>query len=152
MHIITGAHCKIRACRSEDIDEILSIEKRCFPDPYDKTTFLQLIRMEPFGFLVAESDGKVVGYVAAVVSRRRGMIYSIAVDISYRRLSIGRDLMKAELAYLSKVGHAVYLQVDTNNASAIALYRSLAFTEISRISRYYKNGADAILMKLEMKD
>ena len=45
-------------------------------------------------------------------------------------------------------GGVVHLEVRTDNATAIALYRSAGFTEVGLRRRYYRiSGADAYTMR-----
>jgi [ribosomal protein S18]-alanine N-acetyltransferase len=141
----------VRPCHQEDLDAILDIEKEAFPDPYDRATFSQLLMAEPLGFLVAEGDGHILGYITAVVRSRRAVIYSIAVSVAHMREGIGRQLMVAELRYLSARASTVQLQVSVNNSAARNLYSSFAFVEKGRIDRYYPNGDDAIVMELALR-
>ena len=149
MHSLSGRPFTIRACRPEDLEEILSIERISFPDPFDLETFTEILKAEPEGFLVAESGLRVVGYVAGVSSRDDGFVYSIAVEPGSRREGLGRLLMQAELAYLSPRVRRVYLQVSVNNRAAIALYEGFSFVIVKRLRGYYPNGDDAFLMVLE---
>jgi ribosomal-protein-alanine N-acetyltransferase len=140
----------IRECRPADLDPILEIERRSFPDAYDRAIFVQLLAAEPGGFLVAEKEDLVLGYISAVSDGEDAMIYSIAVSDSARRTGAGSALMEAELKYLSMRAKHVYLQVSVKNVAAISLYTTFSFVEIGRVKRYYANGDDAITMKLEL--
>ena len=44
------------------------------------------------------------------------------------------------------------LEVADHNTAAIALYGSFGFGTISRRGRYYPDGADALVMELEIKE
>jgi ribosomal-protein-alanine N-acetyltransferase len=138
----------IRPCREDDIDQVLMIEAEAFPDPYDRSTFVQLLATDPEGFFVAESDGKVVGYVTGACNADDGMVYSIAVDRSSMRRGIGRQLMQAEIDYMAGKAHRIWLQVSVTNTAAISLYESFSFVEKGRLRNYYRNHEDAILMCL----
>lgn len=140
----------IRRCKLGDLTWIVEIEKAAFPDPYDRSTFLQLLELEPDGFLVAEGQGRLLGYVAAVARGGEAMIYSIAVAPEYRRTGVGRELMRTELGCLSKKANSVDLQVSVKNNAAIALYKQFYFVEVGRIRGYYRNGDDAIVMRLDL--
>lgn len=142
---------RLRKCLPSDLGKILEVEKVSFPDPYDIVILSELLAVEPDGFLVAENDAGMMGYITAVSSQGEGMIYSLAVLEEYRRRGIGRALMTAELDHLSrrKVSR-VYLQVSVNNQGAIALYRGFGFGEVGRIKRYYPNGDDAWTMLLNL--
>lgn len=142
---------EIRPCREDDLDQILSLEKGSFPDPYERETFMQILSVEPEGFFVAEEEGRVIGYVAAVSRKGEGLILSLAVDPERRRRGLGQSLMETTLRYLSSTARRVYLQTSVNNAAAIALYEALSFVTVKRLRRYYPNGDDAYLMTLDLK-
>jgi [ribosomal protein S18]-alanine N-acetyltransferase len=150
MKVSGGPSYIIRLCHEGDLGQVLEVEREAFPDPYDLSTFSQLLSVEPEGFFVAEQDGLVLGYVAAASRAEEAMIYSIAVRSGSRRRGIARLLMQAELDYLSKRTTRVYLQVSVNNATAIALYERLSFVRTGRLRKYYSNGDDAILMSLNL--
>ena len=150
MNVSDDESLTIRTCTLRDLGQILEIEREAFPDPYDMLTFIQLLEMEPEGFFVAEGDGSVLGYIAAVTRDEDATVFSIAVRSGARRHGIGRRLMEAELSHLSKVAARVSLQVSVNNLAAIELYQTLGFIEQGRLKRYYSNGDDAILMILAL--
>lgn len=140
----------IRECRLDDLDRIVEIERLAFPDPYDRFTFEQLLELEPNGFLVAEGKCELLGYVTAVTRGDEAMIYSIAIAPDNRRAGIGRRLMRSELNYLSKKATIVELQVSVKNHAAIALYKQFFFVVVGKVRRYYRNGDDALVMRLEI--
>jgi [ribosomal protein S18]-alanine N-acetyltransferase len=142
---------QIRACRVEDLKWVIEIERESFPDPYDEFTFLQILDAEPEAFLVVEAHRELLGYIAAAVRGRRATILSLAVSADHRRKGVGRMLMGAELRYLSTRADVAHLQVGVSNSAARALYTSYSFLEMGKIARYYPNGEDAILMKLQLK-
>ena len=78
--------------------------------------------------LVAESEGRAIGYLAGVQLGRRLGIEEVAVLTEFRRMGIGRALVAHALA---KEQGAV-LSVGESNKPARALYKSLGFTQTSR--------------------
>ena len=131
-----------------DLDDVLEIENESFPDPYDREIFSQLLRLEPDGFLVAVDEGGVLGYVAS--SARYGLIFSLAVSSRHRGRGVGPVLMDAVLRHLRGRTRKVSLQVRVSNVAAIGLYRRFLFREEGRVSRYYHDGEDALVMTLEL--
>jgi ribosomal-protein-alanine N-acetyltransferase len=74
-------------------------------------------------------------------------ILNVATDRSYRRQGVARALLEALLDELSPKGFCVaLLEVRASNAPAIALYRSLGFSDDAIRERYYSDGEDALLM------
>lgn len=140
---------RIRTCREGDLDDVLRIEEESFPDPYDRETFSHLLQFEPEGFLVAEGDGGIMGYITASASY--GLIFSLAVSAGRRRRRTGWMLMEAVLRYLRGRTDRVSLQVRVSNSAAIGLYRQFSFREEGRLERYYADGESALVMSLDFR-
>jgi len=78
---------------------------------------------DPDLFLVAESDGRLVGTVIGGFDGRRGMIYHLAVAESQRRNGIAKQLMdELEKRLVAKGCIRSYLLVHKDNAEARSLY------------------------------
>lgn len=142
---------RIRDLKPGDMGEILEIEYRCFPDPYPLSLLNHLYETHPDGFLVAELDGKVVGYVIGVMRwGSNGHIIAIAVDPPYRRRRIGAELMGKIMQRLrSKGARVVRLEVRKGNLPAQRFYSSLGFRSGEEIPFYYEDGETAIVMTYE---
>ncbi|MBC7219374.1 MAG: GNAT family N-acetyltransferase, partial [Hadesarchaea archaeon] len=81
---------KIRELKAEDINSIMSIQYKCFTDPYPISLLRRLHLMHPEGFLVAEVSGIVAGYLIGVIRWSNiGHVLAIAVDPAFRRQGIG---------------------------------------------------------------
>ena len=75
-------------------------------------------------------------------------VHTIGVDPAYQRRGIGRRLLDELLNFAA--GAVVHLEVRTDNAPAIALYRSVGFTQVGLRRRYYRvSGANAYTMRRE---
>ncbi len=73
-------------------------------------------------------------------------IHTIGVDPAYQGRGIGRRMLD-ELLNIA-AGAVVHLEVRTDNAPAIALYRSVGFVQVGLRKRYYRvSGADAYTMR-----
>lgn len=136
-----------RTCQYQDLDRVVAVEKASFADrPYSKSEFIYLLWRAGDGFIIAEEDDSLLGYVIAICDRTDGIVQSIAVSPEFRRRGVGAALMFSALNHLAKC-ERVFLLVDANNLGAISLYRKLSFRETGRIiKRYYSNGHDAIEM------
>jgi ribosomal-protein-alanine N-acetyltransferase len=134
---------EIRKCDERDLDQVIEIERKSFDYPYPPYFFKW--RMGDDFFIVAEENGKIVGYAMGKKEMGKGIIESIAVLPSLRRKGIGGELIKELIEQLST--SAVELQVRIGNEEAIKFYRSCGFVEREIIKNYYENGEDAILME-----
>lgn len=96
---------------------------------------------DPEGFLLAEDQGRLVGFcwtkVHANADPALGEIYVIATDPEVRGSGLGRSLVLAGLAYLAGRSLQVgMLYVDATNAPALRLYRDLGFA-VDHVDRAY---------------
>jgi len=143
----TMSSLALRNCQHQDLDQILAIEQASFADSaYSRADFVYLIESAKGGFIVAEGNDHLMGYVVALSEGGTGIIQSIAVSPDLRRKGIGSALLKSAVDFLSEL-ERIWLLVDLNNEAAISLYHRFSFMETGRIiKRYYRNGADAIEM------
>ena len=91
--------------------------------------------------LVAEVEGRVVGFALYRVVAGEGELLNLAVDPGVRRGGIGKALMGA-LMPLAELWH---LEVREGNVAAIGLYRALGMEQVGRRERYYSDGEAALL-------
>ncbi|MCD6372901.1 MAG: ribosomal protein S18-alanine N-acetyltransferase [Thermococcus sp.] len=140
----------IRPVRLFDIPDVMRIERASFKEEYPRGVFLVFLENNPDTFLIAEYNGRVVGYVMGYLRPDlEGHIMSIAVDPAYRGMGIGSALLSEVIERLIKKGaRYIGLEVRVSNLSAIALYEKFGFKKIKRIIGYYADGEDAYYMLL----
>ena len=81
------------------------------------------LRRDPELFLVAESEGLIIGTVMGGFDGRRGMIYHLAVVQEYRQLGLGTALMdEVERRLKAKGCLRSYLLVTRDNPNAVDFY------------------------------
>lgn len=136
----------VRSFRRSDLAEILNIERASFEEPYDEWVFESALA-RPNIFLVAEHEGRPVGYVLALLEGAEAHVVSIAVAPDWRRRGFALKLFEALFEEAKRLGgRTVRLEVDAENAAAKSLYERLGFTVTGRLKRYYANGHDALVM------
>ena len=142
----------IRFMRLRDVDAVAAIERETFARPWSRESFRQeLTRNAVARYLVAEEDGKILGYAGAWVILDESHITNIAVKEEARGQGIGKKLTSELLQILSNLG-ACYatLEVRVSNTRAQHLYKSLGFVSVGKRKRYYEdNNEDAFLMVCE---
>lgn len=142
----------IRKFNPNDLKRVYEIENMSFNQSYGIDMFQQLYDMG-VGFLVAEEDGYVIGYVIFWIKyENQGHIISIAVDKNYRRLKAGTQLLVKAISILSLLRiDAIYLEVNENNAGAVEFYKTFNFKIDRVVPGYYEDGNGAIIMYLPLK-
>lgn len=141
---------RIRDATSDDLQAILCIEYKCFKDPYPLGLLNRLRVMHPDGFLVAETDGKVVGYVIGVIRwGATGHVLAIGIDPLFRRQRVGTTLMKHVMDRLmAKGARLIRLESRKSNIEAQQFYYKLDFKRMEEIPYYYEDGETAVVMEL----
>ena len=152
---MTPVDATVRRVERSDLLAVMRIEQICFSDPWPYDAFERFVD-EPT-FLVAERGGTVAGFVIADVTpnhgRDIGHIKDLAVRPDARGEGIGRALLRSALARLRGIGVAVVrLEVRENNEAARALYADEGFKPIRRVSRYYRDGEDALVLLIDLAE
>lgn len=144
---------RIRDVKSNDMQAILTIEYKCFKDPYPLSLLNRLHAMHPDGFLVAEAEGKIVGYVIGVLRwGATGHILAIATDPPYQRQGIASALMEHIINRLRANGaKLVRLEVRKSNAGAQQFYLKLGFRQRGEVPYYYEDGEAAVTMDYKLE-
>lgn len=141
----------IRKFTPNDLKRVHEIENMSFDQSYGIDVFQGLYEMG-VGFLVAELDGYVIGYVIFWIKyENQGHIISIAVDKNYRRMGAGSKLLVKAIAILSLLKlDVIYLEVRKSNAGAIEFYKQFNFKMDRIVPGYYETGEDAVILYLRL--
>ena len=133
------------------IADLLPIEQDLFGDEkWSAGMFWNELSSGHF-YLVAEDDGKLVGYGGLAVNGDEAWIQNIAVRRDAQRQGIGRAMLEALLAEARRQhARAVLLEVAVDNAPAQKLYATYGFEPIGVRRGYYQpSNTDALVMRRE---
>jgi ribosomal protein S18 acetylase RimI-like enzyme len=98
------------------------------------------LQRDPDLFLVAETGGKMIGTVIGGFDGRRGLIYHLAVDATFRQHGIGGLLMEEVERRLKARGCIkCYLMVADDNENAIRFYEARGWEPLQAILTYGKD-------------
>ncbi len=144
--MLTLPELEVRPVRKSDLGSVVGLEESCFDDPYPRYFLEELADGNPDTFLVAVSEGKVVGY--AVVDRweDNNHLISIAVDADRRRSGIGQRLLSALMTGV-RDGRPWRLEVRRSNVAAVRFYLKNGFRDVGVEEGCYRDGEDALLME-----
>ncbi|HXS85279.1 MAG TPA: ribosomal protein S18-alanine N-acetyltransferase [Mycobacterium sp.] len=144
----------IDSLTEDDAERCAELEALLFPgdDPWPTGAFVRELAADHNHYVAAREAETLVGYGGISRLGRTPPfeyeIHTIGVDPAYQGRGIGRRMLDALLQIAAD--SVVHLEVRTDNEPAIALYRSLGFTEVGLRRRYYRiSGADAYTMRRE---
>ena len=132
----------------DDVPQVHEIELNTFHTPWSYQSFVdEMTTNKCARYIVAEEDGKVLGYAGAWLIFDEGHITNIAVDEAYRGRGIGIAVTQALMQYAANMGvQYMTLEVRRSNLVAQSLYKKMGFIELGVRKRYYEdNGEDAYL-------
>ena len=136
-----------------DIENVIAIERASFQFPWSTRFFLDELQMDCARSILAEVEGRIVGYVLFWFLAEEVDIHNIAVHPDFRRQGIGRLLLEQVVdAARRQERLRVTLDVRFSNAPAQSLYRNFGFIIRGLRKGYYSdNGEDALVMALELR-
>jgi ribosomal-protein-alanine N-acetyltransferase len=136
-----------------DIENVIAIERASFQFPWSTRFFLDELKVECARSILAEVEGRIVGYVLFWFLPEEVDIHNIAVHPDFRRQGIGRLLLEQVVAAARHQDRVrVTLDVRFSNVPAQNLYRSFGFVPRGLRKGYYSdNGEDALVMALELR-
>src|SRR5674476_449625 len=116
----------IRRFQPSDFERVIGIEKEAFNE-YNPILFMAAYETFPDGFLVAEKDGDVVGFLTTIATSLFDVkILSLAIDRRYQNKGFASMLMQSLFEVLRTKGVLrILLEVRLSNLLAQRLYLSL---------------------------
>ncbi|MDQ2582493.1 ribosomal protein S18-alanine N-acetyltransferase [Saccharothrix yanglingensis] len=138
----------IAPLRREDAPRCARIEQDLFPgdDPWSEGAFRSELDNGAF-YVGAYLDGVLIGYAGLGLTDFEASVHTIAVVAGQQGTGVGKALLRTLLAKADETGLPVFLEVRTDNATAINLYLAHGFEHLGLRRRYYQpSGADAYTM------
>ena len=145
-----------RPAVSEDLEQILEIEKISYPQPWGPDHFIEEFK-RPFGRVLVltddETDSTVAGYIVYWIRAEAVSLLNVTVHPKWRGLGFAKKLMRVMIneTVRDEISHII-LEVRESNQSAIALYESLGFKKTHERKKFYQDGETAWVMELKTSD
>ena len=134
-----------------DLPILVSLDREYFPDTaWPAEQFRAEISGNTRNFLIAESDGQIMGYASVFLPSAGGGadLMTIAIHPDFRRQGIAKHLIEELERWAADRGaDSMMLEVDIENQNAIALYAKLGYEKLNIRKNYYGYGKDAQIMK-----
>ena len=122
----------VRIMTEDDIEEVSKIEADSFSEPWSPNGFATM-------FLVAEFQGRVVGYIGSYICMEDVDITNVAVDKSYRQNGIANMLLERFcIICKEKRIERIGLEVRESNLAAIHLYEKQGFENVGIRKNFYR--------------
>jgi ribosomal protein S18 acetylase RimI-like enzyme len=142
---------QIREYASGDAAPIIRLHaqsEECFEELDLTEEFIDYIaRREDFCFYVAILEGSLIGFCGVLYypSMGRSEIGPIAVNSSYRRASVGKEVYQAALEYIKSRGiRRVTAKVKASNTIAISFFSGMGFSEEGFFREYTRKKEDVL--------
>ncbi|WP_228387193.1 ribosomal protein S18-alanine N-acetyltransferase [Ornithinicoccus halotolerans] len=149
----------VRELRWQDLPDVVSLERDLFPgDAWSEASWWAELAARPRrDYVVLQEqdhtgqERRLIGYGGLDLGGEVADVMTVAVDPRCQGRGLG-GLLLAELERRAARGGArwLVLEVRADNAAATALYRSRGFVPVRTRARYYPDGADALVMRLEV--
>jgi ribosomal-protein-alanine N-acetyltransferase len=146
----------VRPLRPADAAAVAAMHSEGFARGWPATEVAALLADQAVaGDGVAAGGAALVGFVMSRVAADEAEILSIAVKAAQRRGGLASALLGAHLGTLAARGvRKLFLEVEAENAAAIALYRRFGFAEVGRREAYYRRpdgrAATAVVMRRDL--
>ncbi|MEQ8652889.1 MAG: GNAT family N-acetyltransferase [Kiloniellales bacterium] len=96
-----------------------------------------------------EAGNRLLGLLLARHAAGEAEVLTLAVDPTCRRKGLATVMMQTLIEDLRRRGVVgLYLEMARNNDPALALYSNLGFSEVGIRKDYYRDGADAAVLRL----
>jgi len=146
----------LRAMRWWDIPELVAHEQELFPEqPWSDVAFWSELAHVPATrwYMVHEDADGIDGYVGLMAVPPEADVQTIAVATRAQGNGLGRELLTSLIDEARRRECSqVFLEVRSNNASAVTLYESVGFERQAARTDYYGPGHDAVVMRLRLRN
>lgn len=143
---------KITELAPAHVNVAAAMDGLCFDVPVFTQDMLSTIlkSQNVFGLIAHEGEHP-VGYAIFQQSLDEAEILTICILPDHQGKGFGRKLLNAGLAELkSRMMTDVFLEVRRSNQSAISMYESFGAKAVGERPKYYEDGEDAVVYKLEL--
>lgn len=106
-------------------------------------------------YVACDKKNRIAGFMVLRLIKGEAELLTIILEKKWRGKGVGRALLQAGFDdLLTSEANAMFLEVDTQNLSAIALYEKFGFKQVSTRPGYYplKDGtrATALVMRANL--
>jgi len=143
---------QVRWMVRRDFAQVLGIEQACFEFPWTEEEFLQCLHQPNCLGMVAEYEGRVVGFVIYETPKNRIFVTNIATDPEFQRHGVARQMIQklvAKMIYQRR--QKIAIEIRETNLPALLCFRALGFrTALIRKNFYENQSEDAYVLQYRL--
>jgi len=145
---------ELRPLQPEDTPAMAELEALCFPqDPWPEALLASALLGGGVLALGLWRAHELLAVALGRVVADEAELHSIAVRPPCRRGGLGARMLQAFIVAAREQGaRQVWLEVRQSNHAAIQLYLRHAFHPMGRRPRYYDDGEDALILRLDLQE
>lgn len=145
---------RIRPMTESDVPAVHALEQALFPtDAWPEQMFHEELRQGSTRhyFVAEDATGTIIAYAGLMAVAPIADIQTIAVVPGREGQGIGSQLLTMMIAEArERQMNDLMLEVRSDNPRAQDLYERYGFEQIHVRPRYYRDGADALVMRLQL--
>ena len=142
----------VRKFKPTDMFSVIKIASETLTERYNPSLFNYFYETFTKGFIVAEKDHKIIGFIIGVkTTQYNARILMLSVSKLHQRQNVGSSILTEFLKTISNEEvKYIELEVRTDNKKAINFYQKHGFKIQGRIKDFYQDGKSAYTMKKEL--
>ena len=134
---------QVRWMVRRDFAKVLEIEQACFGFPWTDEEFRQCLQQPNCLGIVAEHEGRVVGFVVYETPKNRIFISNIAVDPKFQRHNVARQMIQKLVSkMLYQRRHKIMVEIRETNLPALLCFRALGFRASTVLRNFYEDQSE----------
>jgi ribosomal-protein-alanine N-acetyltransferase len=140
----------LRTYEPGDFETLYEIDQACYEPEiaYSRRELRQYMRFPGLECMVAEVEGKLVGFCLAASEDAQGYVITMDVLDEYRRHGIASALLEeVEQRLAARDVTEVWLETATDNDTAIAFWQRHGYRKQGVRKNYYPGKRDAFTMR-----
>ena len=140
----------LRAHEPQDFAALLRLDASCFPPgiAYSKTMLRYFLKLPSADGMVAEDDGKIVGFILTEENPPLAHVITLDVAETHRRRGVGTALLADSERNLALRGvRTILLETATDNKAGVAFWQRHGYRIEATLKRYYLRKLDAYEMR-----
>lgn len=138
---------EFKTATNNDVSEIARLESKYIECGWSEKVIKDTIADGLSEIILLVDDGRIVGYGGYKKVLDEAEIYNIVVVEEYRRQQAASGILAEIIRRCNGAIKEIFLEVNENNAAAIALYKKFGFINAYVRKNYYSSG-NALVMKL----